>query len=438
MGSQQASRRRLAVSRFRRHRRSAGISILYTVGLVVVLAAFASLAVDIGRVRLAATEVQVAADAAARAAADSLPITLDKTVQNASDTALANGVIDEDESNSTANGARINPGVELDPTDDIEFGVWSPLATGEKWTPLGNGGDPFKTSNDPRRRANAVQVGARRIQDRDSAIPLIFAQILPGGPDHSDITRWATAYVSGGPSNFAFVGIDWVKSNGNGATIDSMVYGKNGTGGGVGSDGTIDLGNGDVYGDARGGMTANPPLQQGPNSDVTGWTNPLDYNLASRYPPVPPSEYANAIPTNPNPPTKNGPLTLAGGATAATAKKYICTKLDHPSPMTANGYIILYVNGDVDVQGCQLISSGSPPVPAKVQIRVIGAHTVDLGGNSTQYCQIYAPQSNVKVHGTPGFYGQIVGKTLSFIGTSNLHYDEDHKDHTGYTISLVK
>jgi hypothetical protein len=406
--------------------------------LVVVLAAFASLAVDIGRVRLAATEVQIAADASARAAADSLPITLAKTVQNASDTALANGVIDEDERRGTPNGARVNPGVNLDPGEDIEFGTWDPKQTDpdKKWHFIATGGGPFKTSNDPRRGANAVHVTARRIRDRDSAIPLIFAQILPGGPGSTDINRDATAYVSFGPSNFGFVGIDSVSSNGNGATIDSMTFGKNGTGGGVASDGNIDLGNGDVYGDARPGI--GKTVIQKNNSDVTGWTYPLDYTLASRYPPVPGKDYANATPTNPNPPTKNKPLTLAGGATPGTAKKFICTKLDHPSPMTANGYIILYVTGDVDVQGSQIVSSGNPAVPAKIQIKVVGAHNVDLGGSSTQYCEVYAPQSTVKVHGTPGFYGQIVGKTLEFIGTSNLHYDEDIKDRRGYTITLVK
>jgi len=120
--------------------------------------------VDIGRVRLAATEVQITADASARAAADSLPITLAKTVQNASDTALANGVIDEDETHTTPNGARTNPGVDLDPAEDIEFGTWDPKQTqlDKKWHFLGTGAGPFKTANDPLRRSNAVHVTARQ------------------------------------------------------------------------------------------------------------------------------------------------------------------------------------------------------------------------------------------------------------------------------------
>ena len=435
-----ASRRRRTSGRHRFHRRSVALSSVYMIGLIVVLAGFASLAVDIGRVRLAVSEVQLAADASARAGADSLPITLAKTVQNSSDTALANGVIDEDETHATPNGARTNPGVDLDPAEDIEFGTWDPKQTDpdQKWHFLGTGAGPFKTVNDPLRRSNAVHVTARRIRDRDSAIPLIFAQILPGGPNSTDINRDAIAYVSFGPSNFGFVGIDSVTSNGNGATVDSMVYGKDGTGGGVGSDGNINLGNGDVYGDARPGI--GKTVNQKNNSEVSGWTYPLDYTLASRYPPVPASEYANATPTNPNPPAKNGPLTLAGGATADTAKKYICTKLDHPDPFTSNGYIILYVSGPVDVQGCRITSSGTPPVPAKIQIKVLGPYSVDLGGSPTQYCQIYAPQSDVTVHGGTNinFYGQIVGKTLTFKGSSNLHYDEDIKDKRGYTITLVK
>src|SRR5437868_12232557 len=78
------------VSRQRR-----GLSAIYFVFLLIALAAFVSMAVDIGRVRLATNQIQLATDAAARAAADSLPISTQTTIDNAVDTADANDVVND-------------------------------------------------------------------------------------------------------------------------------------------------------------------------------------------------------------------------------------------------------------------------------------------------------------------------------------------------------
>jgi hypothetical protein len=69
---------------------------------------------------------------------------------------------------------------------------------------------------------------------------------------------------------------------------------------------------------------------------------------------------------------------------------------------------------------------------------VVGNFAVDVGGNAKQYAHIYAPDSTVRVHGTPGYYGTIIGKTLSFIGTSDLYYDDTIRDMTPFGIRLVK
>ena len=83
----------------------------------------------------------------------------------------------------------------------------------------------------------------------------------------------------------------------------------------------------------------------------------------------------------------------------------------------------------------------TPPDPSRFEVDVVGANTtVDLGGSTTQYLHLNAPQSAVIVHGgaNTNYYGWIVGKTLSFIGGSNLHYDETRNDGEPYKISLVK
>ena len=65
--------------------------------------------------------------------------------------------------------------------------------------------------------------------------------------------------------------------------------------------------------------------------------------------------------------------------------------------------------------------------------------SVDVGGNSELSAHIYAPLSDVRLHGTPGFYGWVIGKTLEMLGNSEIHYDESIPMVSGpYTITLVK
>src|SRR5437016_3039895 len=102
--------------RDRRPRTRAGLSIIYVLILLVVLIAFVGFAVDVGRIRLARSQLQTAADAAARAGAAGLPA--DKTIAYATDFAGKNQCL----------GAA----VALDPSQaaplasrDIVFGIWT-------------------------------------------------------------------------------------------------------------------------------------------------------------------------------------------------------------------------------------------------------------------------------------------------------------------------
>src|SRR5439155_19473341 len=103
-----------------------GLSAIYFIFLLVALAGFVSMAVDIGRIRLARTQIQLATDAAARAGADSLPISQQATIDNTVTSADANDVIDMDQSKNNVIGARTNPGLPLEPSEDIEVGIWNP------------------------------------------------------------------------------------------------------------------------------------------------------------------------------------------------------------------------------------------------------------------------------------------------------------------------
>src|SRR5262245_49517822 len=123
--------------------RRRGLSILYVVVIVVALAGFVSMAVDIGRVRLARTQLQLATDAAARAGADLLPVSTQATIDSALAAADLNPVLDDNGNH----GQRADTGVVLEPDGDLEFGVWD-WSTRE-FTLL---------DDDDRRRANALHV----------------------------------------------------------------------------------------------------------------------------------------------------------------------------------------------------------------------------------------------------------------------------------------
>lgn len=414
--------------------RRAGLSVVYVVVMLVGLIGFVSLAVDVGRIRLARTELQLATDAAARAGARSLPVSTSFVLDNTVNTAYANTVIDA----APDSGRRTNTGVDLDDEEDIEFGTWDP--GDREFTPTPRVG----RGQDERRFANSVHVIGRRTEARDNPIPLIFGPVV--GVFSHDIEREAIAYITGGPSNFGFVGLDWVSSNGTGATINSMLYGDNGTGGGVGSDGDINLGNGDVYGDARAGADPGDRLSQGPRSIVTGWAANLDYRLRDRpeYQPrttpagitqvsgpngsqdwiLPPSGISPSNdPDNPRRLVRRGDVDLRGNA-----------------DIRVTGYVELYVEGDFDVQGNHDINTSNPRIPARLKVIVVGNRDVEIGGNASSYMHLFAPQSTVRVYGSNNmhFYGRIVGRTLSFIGGSNLHYDESGADKTPYKIQLVR
>src|SRR5215212_5979410 len=92
-----------------------GASLIWVTVSFTTMIAFASLAVDFGRVQVAKTELLEAADAAARAGAGSLP---------SGTTAARNEAVRIAALNQAAGLA-----VTLDPAADVEFGLWAPPNT---------------------------------------------------------------------------------------------------------------------------------------------------------------------------------------------------------------------------------------------------------------------------------------------------------------------
>lgn len=396
-----------------------GLSLIWMALILVVLIGFVAMAIDIGRVRLARTELQVAADAAARAAAWKVK----------SDIVEAENIAVEV---AAANQCRNQP-IVLNRIEDIEFGTWN--RTTRTFTLL----TPAEYA-----QANAVRVTARRIAARSSPIPMTFASVI--GVGDMDVSATAIAYVRGGYTAYeGIVGIDWAFMNGNPSTdsynstiapYDPLNPGDKGT---ILSNGEIELvGTLRVNGDAHPGI--DQTVSQTSNVTVTGSKEPLVEPL--EFNSVDPGPY---VTTNDNADlagyldasgnfrlNSNASLTLTGG-TYYVHDFYI----NGTATLTIAGPCTFYITGSTTINGtCQNTASQ----PSNFRLEVVGSGDVMLSGTSAIYGVVYAPDADVVVKGTNDFYGGIVGKTFIGSGTGDIHYDESIKWEVWqpYRVALVK
>jgi hypothetical protein len=133
-----------------------GFSLVYSLILLMALFAFASLAVDLGRVQVAKSQMRAAADAASRNGAVNLINGVDSAIAAAIDAADDN----------TVDGKPLK----LDRNLDIEIGYWN------------SGTRSFtKLTGSAQANANAVRVIGRRIAARKEGVPTLFAQLIGRG-----------------------------------------------------------------------------------------------------------------------------------------------------------------------------------------------------------------------------------------------------------------
>jgi Flp pilus assembly protein TadG len=131
---------------FNRRRRSrfSGLAVVYILILMTAMIAFTSLAVDLGRAQLAKTELHRAADAAAIYGAQGF----------ATSTVLANAITAAAENNVDGTPLILQ-------NSDVQIGVWH----NGQFKPNGSG-------------ISAVQINAKRIKSRNTAVPLLFAAVI--------------------------------------------------------------------------------------------------------------------------------------------------------------------------------------------------------------------------------------------------------------------
>jgi Flp pilus assembly protein TadG len=375
------------------------VSALYTIILLTALIGMASLGVDYARVQLAKTELQRAADAAARYAALTLSSGTATARSNAVDCAAQN----------TVDGQPLV----LDPNLDVEFGTWR--ASTKTFIPSAGSS------------VDSVRISAHRTAARGNAIPLTMAAVI--GRSTCDVNVTSIAQVKSG---FGLIGLDSIDISGNANTdsynsvngMYSAAVARNG--GNVASNGNITIsGGGIVNGDAHPGAGKSVLLSGG--AVVTGSQAPLTQTLSFPAPTLPGSYFSV------------GALSVSSGTYYVPAGDYYCTSLSISNNATfyCLGPVRVFCSGPINISGgyCSTYQNR----PANLQFLMLNNSAVTLSGQANFYATIYAPLSPVYQSGAADVYGSIVGKSLNFSGTwdGGVHFDESLGT-GGTTISLVK
>lgn len=163
--------------------RRRGSTLVYATFGTFALAAVSALAVDWGRVQVAKTELQAAADAAARYGVAGLQNSLSGA---SAARANASAVVAQNK----ADGRAIN----FVADEDVEIGVWK--KSNKTFTPTTD-----------LTEANAIRVTLKCVQDRNSAVPLTFMALLGRSSANVSATSIAAvdfSAVAGGAGNGRF------------------------------------------------------------------------------------------------------------------------------------------------------------------------------------------------------------------------------------------
>jgi Flp pilus assembly protein TadG len=391
-----------------------GVAIVFLAVVFVVLVAFCSLAVDLGRVQLVKTELRRAADAAARYGITGLP----RGITVAQDWAIA----------AAAENRADGTPVVIDRTLDIEFGTWNPVT--RSFTVL---------SGTARSGATALRVTAPRTRARGTGVSLMFAGAL--GVTSHDLSPSATVTMA--QAQYGVVGLDYIKMGGNSSTSYWSSSGTvtPGNWGNIASNGNITLsGSTFVQGNARPGPTG---TVSGAAGRVTGITTPLP--AAMSYPPSRPDPYGPGNHDNGLLPTAiksaSDLLVKSGEAHTVPGGNYYFQNVHIAGTLTFSGPATIYCYGSFSLTGHAVTQANLPKNLKIVMVRDNGGNPpaggVSVGGTAALYATIYAPEAPVTLSGTGDIYGSVLGKSIDMTGTSAIRYDLSLTG-TGGAVTMVK
>ncbi len=84
--------------------------------------------------------------------------------------------------------------------------------------------------------------------------------------------------------------------------------------------------------------------------------------------------------------------------------------------------VTMYITGTISADGGGIYNQGPPP-NLIIYSSYSGSSGVDVGGNYVFSAAVYAPLTDVKIHGTADYQGAMRGLTLTDTGTADFHYD---------------
>lgn len=329
-----------------------------------------SLAVDLGRVQCAQTELQNACDAAARYAATGVK----------DGTALAKAQAAAQENRVDGSALNILAA-------DVETGTWDDAT--RVFTP---------TATNP----NAVRVTGRRTAARGNPVPLVFAKAI--GMSTFDITASAVTKFTGGDSDVDVVGLNGISLS-NTARIRRWSS-ESGTVR-VASNGAINVPSGtQINGDAYHRATA--PSE--PANGISGTNILMSSNLA--YPVV----------SIPGGAVNHGDLVCYSGTTYSVNSSVIrCTSLTIQSGavLNFNTDSDWYVSGPVSIGGATFNTSGTS---REWTLYLTSTNTASINTGNTVYLRVYGPSATLNVSGTTSMIGSAIVRTLNLSGSAILNY----------------
>ena len=367
--------------------------------LSVIVLGLAALAIDVSFIAHAHTELQRTADAAALCAAAELP---DESAATAAGVAT-----------SRSNASAVSPLLEA---GDFEFGYWD-RDTSTFVTPL---------SIDE--QANAVRVRMDRSETSGNPMRLFYGPLL--GKRSTDITAWAIAMNDRGLCG-PLVGIDSLTASGH-ITTDSYNSARGaydeasaGSRGSLCSGGPITL---------HGGVRVRGNIRSGPRDRVNMHTASaiVTGNVGSRVKPLelPPVTVHDVAWDNDNVrlgDAINGArdFELAGDHVFAIPTGiYFLNDMNlrGSAKLKITGETVIILTGDLNGSGNAEMSNETE-LPSNLRILATSGK-ITLAGRKKFHGVIYAPHSQVNVHGNADIYGAVVGKDLRIVGSASAHYDE--------------
>jgi hypothetical protein len=356
-----------------RRREPKGLALIYILVLWTVVVGFVSLALDWGRAEGVKTQLQQAADAAARAA-------------NAAD--------------GTA--------VVIDPNNDVEFGTWD--STNHTFTVL---------SGAVRSGANSVRVTASRTAAKGNAVTFWFASLI--GQGSMDVHATATAAAVGSP---ALVGLSLLNPNGNrvdswNSSVGSYTSFPMNSNASCASNASIDCHNSIIKGSCQPGNGKSITNA----SNVSGLMTSLPSTLA--YPtPIP----GTAVSTNNNAGIPGGTYNSStrdvnmgsGTYTWPGGTYYLNNVTINSSTINFTGPAVIYITGTMNQHNVLVTAYQNRPKNLQFLATTSASFSIDC--DLPLNIVLYAPLSSVSTTGLADAYGSIIANSVTL--QNDFHIDE--------------